>query len=149
MKNEEKLYTVKEVAEMYGVSPHTIRYYTDMDLIPPLIRDKNNNRLFNQEALNWIEGCICLKGCGMSIKDLKHYGELCLEGDSTLEKRYKMIVKYRNLAEMNYKNAKKMFDYAQHKVKHYKDIINGKTKDNSNPSTWTKSELTCKKNKNS
>ena len=145
MKNleKEKLYTVNEVAKMYGVTTHTIRFYTDKGLIPPLKRDKNNNRLFDRESLNWLEGCICLKGCGMSIKDLKHYGELCLKGDSTLKERYEMIVKYRDLARENLINAQKVLDYAEHKVKHYEDIISGKTYDNSNPSTWTKSEAAC------
>ncbi len=141
---KEKLYTVQEVAKMYGITKHTIRFYTDKGLIPPLIRDENNNRLFNQECLNWLEGCICLKGCGMSIKDLKHYGSLCLQGDSTLKERYEMIVKYRNLARENLLNAQKVLDYAEHKVKHYEDIINGLTYDNSNPSNWQKSELDCK-----
>lgn len=140
---KEKLYTVNEVAKMYGVTTHTIRFYTDKGLIPPLKRDKNNNRLFDRESLNWLEGCICLKGCGMSIKDLKHYGELCLKGDSTLKERYEMIVKYRDLARENLINAQKVLDYAEHKVKHYEDIISGKTYDNSNPSTWTKSEADC------
>ncbi|MCD8024618.1 MAG: MerR family transcriptional regulator [Candidatus Gastranaerophilales bacterium] len=141
---EEKLYTVQEVAKMYNISKHTIRYYTDMGLIPPLKRDKNNNRLFDRESLNWLEGCICLKGCGMSIKDLKRYEELCLQGKSTLQERYEMIVKYRNLAKEKYLNAKKVLDYAEHKVKHYEDIILGKTYDNSNPTNWNKSELDCK-----
>ncbi len=141
---KEKLYTVQEVAKMYGVSKHTIRFYTDKGLIPPLKRDKNNNRLFDRESLNWLEGCICLKGCGMSIKDLKHYGELCLKGNSTLQERYEMVKKCRDLAKENLLNAQKVLDYAEHKVEHYKDIIQGKTYDNSNPSTWTKSELSCK-----
>ena len=144
MDKSKKLYSVKEVADMYGVSPHTIRFYTDKGLIPPLKRDKNNNRLFDRECLNWLEGCICLKGCGMSIKDLKHYGDLCLKGNSTLEERYKMIVECRNKAKKQVENAQKVLDYAEHKVEHYKNILSGKTYDNSNPSTWTKSELTCK-----
>lgn len=146
MKNleKEKLYTVQEVAQMYGISKHTIRFYTDKGLIPPLKRDKNNNRLFDRESLNWLEGCICLKGCGMSIKDLKHYGELCLKGNSTLKERYEMVKKCRDLAKENLLNAQKVLDYAEHKVEHYENILQGKTLDNSNPSTWTKSELNCK-----
>lgn len=143
MEQKEIFYTVNEVAKMYGISKHTIRFYTDKVLIPPLKRDKNNNRLFDRESLNWLEGCICLKGCGMSIKDLKRYGELCLKGNSTLQERYEMIVKCRDLAKSNLLKAQKVLDYAEHKVEHYKNIIDGNAYDNSNPSTWTKSELTC------
>ncbi len=141
---KEKLYSVQEVAKMYDISKHTIRYYTDLGLIPSVQRDENNNRVFSREALNWVEGCICLKGCGMSIKDLKKYGELCLKGDSTLQERYEMVAACRDKAREQVRTAQKMLDYAERKVKHYENIISGKTSDNSNPSDWTKSELDCR-----
>ena len=46
------LYTVAEVARMLQISVHTVRYYTDQGLIPPIQRDSNGSRLFNRESLN-------------------------------------------------------------------------------------------------
>jgi len=46
------MYTVKEASELLNLTEHTIRYYTDKSLVPHLKHDKNNNRLFDDEALN-------------------------------------------------------------------------------------------------
>ena len=62
--------TVKDVAKKFNISEHAVRYYSDENLIPNLKRDKNNNRIFDEEALNWIHGIICLRNCGMSIKSI-------------------------------------------------------------------------------
>ena len=46
------MYTVKEISELLDMTEHTIRYYTDMGLVPSIKRDKNGNRLFEvQECL--------------------------------------------------------------------------------------------------
>ncbi|NKR47731.1 MerR family DNA-binding transcriptional regulator, partial [Rhodococcus hoagii] len=46
--------TVKEVSKAVDISEHTVRYYADCELIPSLMRNKNNQRLFNQESINWL-----------------------------------------------------------------------------------------------
>ena len=50
--SEDKFYSVKEVADKTGLSEHTIRYYTNLGLIPNLSRDNNHYRMFDQEALD-------------------------------------------------------------------------------------------------
>lgn len=70
------IYTLKQFAEMFQVTEHTIRYYTDIHLLP-CQRDSGNRRIFNEESINWMQGISCLKGCGASIEDIKEYCELC------------------------------------------------------------------------
>ena len=36
-------YTLKEFAELFGITEHTVRYYTDIDLLP-CRRDGQNRR---------------------------------------------------------------------------------------------------------
>jgi Predicted transcriptional regulators len=50
------MYTVKEIAKLLDMTEHTVRYYTDMGLVPSLKRDKNGNRLFDEESKNWLIG---------------------------------------------------------------------------------------------
>lgn len=56
-------YTIKQMAEMFGVTEHTLRFYTDRGLLP-CRRDGGNRRVFTEESVNWIQGIQCLKGCG-------------------------------------------------------------------------------------
>lgn len=65
-------YTIKQMAKMFGVTEHTLRYYTDLELLP-CERDSGNRRMFNEESVNWMQGIKCLKGCGASIEDIKEY----------------------------------------------------------------------------
>ena len=61
------MYTVKEAAKQLGFTEHTIRFYTDKGLVPSVIRDKNNCRLFTEESMNWLIGIKHLKECGMTL----------------------------------------------------------------------------------
>lgn len=72
------MYTVKEIAELLDLTSHTVRYYSDKGLVPNEQRDKNNNRLFDDESINWLTGVKYLKQCGMSVEDIKTYVDLCL-----------------------------------------------------------------------
>ena len=49
------IYTLKQFAEMFNTPEHTIRYYTDINLLP-CQRDKGNRRIFNEESVNWMQG---------------------------------------------------------------------------------------------
>ncbi|GGP10731.1 MerR family transcriptional regulator [Oceanobacillus neutriphilus] len=134
------MYTVKEAAELLEMSEHTIRYYTDCQLIPTLIRDKNNQRLFNQESMNWLIGIKRLKECGMSIKDIKHYVALSLQGDSTIDERYQIFLHLKDIAYDQLEETQNRVQFLENKVKHYEEIVSKKIPDDTNPNKWNKLE---------
>ena len=115
-------YTIKKMAEMFNVTEHTLRYYTDLGLLP-CERDEGNRRVFNEESVNWMQGIKCLKGCGASIEDIKKYRHLCLleESKENLQARY----------------AKITAKYMDEKVEHYKNILAGLAPDDTNPKNWS------------
>ena len=41
-------YTIKQVAEQFSISAHTLRYYEKEGLLPLVMRDENGNRLFGE-----------------------------------------------------------------------------------------------------
>ncbi|MFD2616097.1 MerR family transcriptional regulator [Terrilactibacillus laevilacticus] len=132
------MYTVKEVSKLLGLTEHTIRYYTDKGLVPSVQRDKNNNRLFDEESLNWLIGVKHLKQCGMSVEDIKSYVDLCLEGRSTIQERYGIIMKQKATALAQLEEAKQRAKYMEEKANHYLDIINEVLPDDTNPGKWQK-----------
>jgi DNA-binding transcriptional MerR regulator len=143
---------VKEVSNLLELTEHTVRYYTDKGLVPSLQRDKNNNRLFDDESINWLIGVKYLKPCGMTVEDIKTYVDLCLVGTSTIHERYEIILKQKEIAKQQLEEAKKTVKYMEEKSVHYLDIINGITLDDTNPGEWasinnkfplTKRKLAC------
>lgn len=132
------IYTLKQFAEMFHTTEHTIRYYTDIDLLP-CQRDKGNRRIFNEESVNWMQGIACLKGCGASIEDIKEYCDLCRlpESRETLYARYQIILRQREQAYQRIEEAKATAAYMDEKVQHYEQILSGRIPDDSNPEHWT------------
>ena len=131
-------YTIRQFAEMFHTTEHTIRYYTDINLLP-CQRDGGNRRVFNEESINWMQGITCLKSCGASIEDIKEYCRLCHleENEENLKSRYQIFLKQRDEAYKRLEEAKATVEYMDHKVKHYEDILAGLIPDDSNPEKWT------------
>lgn len=132
------IYTVQQFAKMFGVTEHTVRYYTDIGILPCL-RDEGNRRVFNEESINWMQGITCLKGCGASIDDIKEYCRLCRlpESEENMRARYKIMLDQREQAYKRIDEAKAVAKYMDDKVKHYEDILAGLIPDDTNPGLWT------------
>ena len=132
------IYTLKQFAGMFSATEHTIRYYTDIGLLP-CQRDKGNRRVFNEESVNWMQGITCLKGCGASIEDIKEYCDLCRQPESreTLCARYQIILRQQEQAYKRIEEAKATAAYMDEKVQHYQQILSGLIPDDSNPQNWT------------
>lgn len=130
-------YTMKQFAQMFQTTEHTVRYYTDIDLLP-CQRDSGNRRIFDDESVRWMQGITFLKRCGASIKDIQQYCRLCHleESEENLQARYKIILRQREKAYKKAEEAKATAEYMDHKVKHYEDILAGKIPDDTNPGRW-------------
>lgn len=131
-------YTIKQMAEMFDVTEHTLRFYTDKGLLP-CERGDGNRRVFNEESVNWMQGIKCLKGCGASIENIQKYCRLCLleESEENLRARYAIILKQRTEAYKRLEEAKATAKYMDDKAAHYEAILAGLAPDDTNPKNWT------------
>lgn len=84
-------YSIKQIADMMGVTTATIRYYDDEGLLPNIKRI-NGRRVFEDEDFKWLRVLNCMKKINMPIKKIKEYVELAKLGDSTLQQRYNLIL---------------------------------------------------------
>lgn len=76
----------------------------------------------------------------MSIQAVKDYVNLCLQGESTLEIRYEIILEQKKKLEEQLREMNERYYYIEHKAKWYDDILNHRIPDNSNPGTWSISD---------
>nr|WP_294527644.1 MerR family transcriptional regulator [uncultured Blautia sp.] len=89
------MYTMKQACKKAGMTYETLKFYCNEGLVPNVKRDKNNYRLFDDADIKWIQNLTCLKKCGMSIRDMKLYLQLCSQGDFTLTQRKEILVRQR------------------------------------------------------
>lgn len=119
------MYTVKEVAELLGVSVHTVRYYDDKGLIPGTKRNAANQRLFDDMEVEWLFVSLTLKNTGLSLKDVKHYIELYQQGDSTLPERYEIMKKQKEKTLQEMEELKLRLAVLGRKIDHYGKLLEG------------------------
>ena len=119
------MYTVKEVAELLGVSVHTVRYYDDKGLIPGTKRNAANQRLFDDMEIEWLFVSLTLKNTGLSLKEVKHYIELYGQGDSTLPERYEIMRKQKEKTLQEIEELKLRLAVLDRKLDHYGKLLKG------------------------
>ncbi len=119
-------YTMKETCEKVGLPYETLKFYCNEGLIPDIGRNKNNHRIFTEEQVLWIDNLSCLKNCGMTISEMKHYLNLCLEGESTITPRKEILAEKRIALLEKIENLKAHIDYIDKKQQFYDDVQSGK-----------------------
>lgn len=67
------MYTVKQVAEITGISSYTLRFYDKEGLFPHLNRDGQNRRLFSEADVSSIETIQDLRKMGFSLAQIRSY----------------------------------------------------------------------------
>lgn len=120
------MYTMKQACKLTNLPYETLKFYCNEGLIPNIKRDKNNYRIFDERNIRWINNMQCLKRCGMSIKEMKDYLKLCLEGQPTIPARMEMLAKHRKelLAKINELNEN--LAYLDYKNEFYQNVLDGK-----------------------
>lgn len=92
-------YTVGEMAARIGVAPSTLRYWEKEGLLPFVARTESGIRQFQESDYECLRIIGCLKETGMSIKDIRTFIALVMEGDSTMEARRKLFERQKELVE--------------------------------------------------
>ena len=93
------IYTVGEMAKCVGVPSATLRYYDKEGLLPFVERSSNGIRVFHEKDYEWLQIISCLKKTGMSLKDIRKYISLAMEGDGTIDERLELFKNQRKALE--------------------------------------------------
>ncbi|MGW7681717.1 MerR family transcriptional regulator [Kribbella sp. NPDC054772] len=83
-------YSPAEAAAQSGFSIDTLRYYEREGILPPIERSAGGRRVYSEGDL-WMLGFLhCLRDTGMSIEQLRRYGELSRD-DATMPERVALL----------------------------------------------------------
>ena len=112
------MYSIGQVAEMFGLSISTLRYYDKQGLFPNMKRVSGIRKFSDTEieALRVIE---CLKKSGLEIKDIKQFMDWCVEGASTYPQRKALFEKQRKRLEAELIHMNKVLDMLKFKCWYY------------------------------
>ena len=129
-------YTIKDACKRLNLTVHTVRHYCDMGLVPNLRHDKNGNRIFDEESLNWLQAARFLRDGGLSIPEIRHYFALCQEGKASIRERQDILIRIREQSIEELKALQRRIDCLSDKIEHCQRVIDLDAEDDCNPLNW-------------
>lgn len=92
---ESQQYSIRAFADIFGLTPATVRYYESLGLISPQ-RSVNQRRFYTEKDVDWMRFILHLKNTGMSMEQLQQYVLLRSQGDVTITERLELLLQTRD-----------------------------------------------------
>ena len=112
-------YTVKVVAEKMNLSPNALRYYEKEGLLPHIKRSKSGIRHYSDEDLEALGLICCLKNTGMSIRQIRDFVDLSLQGPATLKARCDMLNAHKKEVEEHIEEMNRHLEKVTYKIGYF------------------------------
>lgn len=119
-------YFIKQIADMMNVTTATIRYWDNEGLLP-YVNKVNGRRVFEDKDFKWLRVLNCMKNINMPIKKIKEYVELVMQGDTTLQARYEMILEQKQFIQNQINDLNNCLKEFEYKEWYYKKAIKAGT----------------------
>ena len=116
------MYSIGQVAEMFGLPISTLRYYDKQGLFPNMER-MSGIRKFDDTEIEALRVIECLKRAGMEIKDIRQFFEWVEEGPSTYPNRKAMFEARKKAVEEEMKQLEKTLDMLKFKCWYYEKAM--------------------------
>ena len=85
-------YTIKQIADLAGVSTRTLRYYDEIGLLCPAETGENGYRLYNHTSLLQLQQILFFRELDMPLKEIRRYlGGAARDLAGALEKHRKAL----------------------------------------------------------
>ena len=113
------VYTVGEMAKLLRVTASTLRYYDKEGLLPFVERSSGGIRMFQETDFEWLQIISCMKKAGMSIRDIRQYIELAMQGDDTIVLRLQMFHRQRDALRAQIAEMERTLETVEYKCWFY------------------------------
>ena len=117
------VYTVGEMAKLLGVAASTLRYYDKEGLLPFVERSSGGIRMFRESDIEWLQVIGCMKKAGMSIKAIRQYIEMALQGDDTIDLRLAMFRRQQEVLKQQMEELLHTMEMVDYKCWYYETAM--------------------------
>lgn len=116
-------YSIGQVAQITGLTTHTLRYYDKLGLLPNVGKNSAGLRRFSDDDLRWLNILECLKSTGLQLKDIRHYIDLSKQGDSSLHERYQVFLKQKQRVQAEMQKLRFNMEKLDFKIRYYETAL--------------------------
>lgn len=111
--------TVGRVAELTGLSTHTLRWYERMGLIGDVARDPGGRRQYSRKDLRRLVMLMRLRKTGMPVVEMQRYADLIRAGESTEPERLQLLEEHRDRVLSHIADLERDLDVINTKIAGY------------------------------
>jgi DNA-binding transcriptional MerR regulator len=117
----DQVLTIQQMAQVTGLSAHTLRYYERAGLMRLQVGRENSSgyRAYTQQHVSWIEFVKRLRATGMPIRDIQRYTELLRQGEHTIPERMQLLREHQSRVEAHLREVESHLSAINTKIQHY------------------------------
>jgi DNA-binding transcriptional MerR regulator len=115
----EMFMTIKEAAEVTGITVDNLRYYERIGLIPEVPRTASGIRDYDEMSLHWIEFAMRFKRGGMHLEAIREYIQLAIKGEDTKPARKDILLEAKEEIEKKLAEIQESLDVINYKLGTY------------------------------
>src|SRR3954447_21413845 len=115
--------SIDATAGRTGITPHTLRYYERIGLLPPVNRAASGHRRYTDDDIGWVIFLTLLRETGMSIRDMQRFVNLTRAGDRTIAERVHVLKEHRTDLLDTLERMDQHLDALDHKIGIYDEIL--------------------------
>ena len=124
------LYTVGEMAKILSIPASTLRYYDKEGLLPFMERSSGGIRMFTDKDYEWLKVIECLKQSGLSIKDIRNFIDMAMQGDAaSLQNRLTLFQSRRDAVKKQIEDMQETLELLEFKCWYYEQAIEDGTEE--------------------
>ncbi len=114
--------TIQQVAELSGLSVHTLRYYERNGLLEPVNRAANGHRRYSAQDLTRIEFLTRLRMTGMPIRQMQQYAQLLRHHPDGVSERRALLEAHEQQVQERLRELSHNLEVIQYKIRLYKEL---------------------------
>lgn len=116
-------YTPGEVAERFGLTLDTLRYYEKAGLLRRVDRGPSGHRRYRTDDVDLLHLVRCLRDTDMPISRLRDFAELVRDGEHTIPDRLDVLQSHQHHLTARIAELRERQDTIQHKIDYYLGVL--------------------------
>lgn len=109
--------TIQQMSRQTGLSEPTLRYYEDVALIGPIVRDTSSgHRRYSEGDLDALQALACLRAMGVGIQDMRTYQSNRALGRAAAGEQRDLLLRHAARVQDEIETRRVHLDYLQLKA---------------------------------
>ena len=106
--------TIQQMSQQTGLSEPTLRYYEDVALIGPIVRDTSSgHRRYSESDLDALQALACLRAMGVGIQDMRTYQSNRALGRAAAGEQRDLLLRHAQRIQDEIETLRVHLDYLQ------------------------------------